>query len=407
MKCPPRSKQCTRFGRKAEFSFSKSLDILQNTSGHTIASALLRKELMQQDTITLRQFIEASKSKGASDEFLVILLNRHGWPADDVYAALTMYWERTTGLALPERRAGGESSRDAFLYLLSFSTLATWSSALGSMLFRFIERWFPDPVSRQYVYNVRNAVTWQMASIVVAFPIFLLVMRSILREAQDHPERLQSGVRKWLTYIALLLTAAAMICDLIWFLDYFLTGELTSRFVLKALTVMLICGAIFLYYLDSLRWNRNTNIAYARRRSLKFGLAASIAVIASFCIGLGVAGTPSMQRHMEADQRRVQDVQMIANAISAWYKQSEIEKSGLALPVSLSDLTGKGVSGSEIVDPETGVPYEYHPRTAPVYELCATFSAAEERSQPAVTQFWHYHKGRTCFTLDASRPPIW
>ena len=49
----------------------------------------------------------------------------------------------------------------------------------------------------------------------VAFPIFLLVMRTILREAQNHPERLQSPVRKWLTYIALLLTAAAMICDLI------------------------------------------------------------------------------------------------------------------------------------------------------------------------------------------------
>jgi uncharacterized membrane protein YidH (DUF202 family) len=362
---------------------------------------------MQHDTVTLHHFVEASKSKGASDEFLVTLLSRRGWPADDVYAALANYWEQTTGLAVPERTAGGESSRDAFLYLLSFSTLATWSSALGSMLFRFIEHWFPDPVSRHYVYNVRNAVTWQMASVAVAFPIFLLVMRTILREAQDHPERLQSGVRKWLTYIALLLTAGAMICDLIWFLDYFLTGELTSRFILKALTVMLICGAIFVYYLGSLRWNRNTNIAYARSRSVKFGIAAAATVITSFCIGLGVAGTPSVQRHMEADQRRVQNLQSIANAINIWYKRSQIEKSLPPLPATLSDLPGKGVNASEIVDPETNIPYEYHPRTRTTYELCATFSAAEERSQPTITHFWSHGKGQSCFTLDASQPPTW
>ena len=93
----------------------------------------------------LLNFIEASKAKGASDEFLASFLMRRDWPQDDVYAALGAYWERATGLAIPDRTAGGESSRDAFLYLLSFSTLATWSSALGSMLFRFIDRWVSRP----------------------------------------------------------------------------------------------------------------------------------------------------------------------------------------------------------------------------------------------------------------------
>jgi uncharacterized protein DUF5671 len=54
-----------------------------------------------------------------------------------------------------------------------------------------------------------------MASVAVAFPIFLIVTWAILQEAQQQPERLQSGVRKWLTYIALLLTAGGMISDLI------------------------------------------------------------------------------------------------------------------------------------------------------------------------------------------------
>jgi hypothetical protein len=96
--------------------------------------------------------------------------------------------------------------------------------------------------------------------------------------------------------------------DLIWFFNYFLTGELTTRFLLKALTVMMICGAIFVYYLSSLRWDRNADVARAKRRSFKFGAGAAAAVMTAFCIGLGIAGTPHQQRHIEADRRRTQDL---------------------------------------------------------------------------------------------------
>ncbi len=366
--------------------------------------------MRHEESLKLLEFVEAAKSKGASDEFLVSLLARRGWPQDDVHAALGGYWERQTGLAVPGRAEGGESSRDAFLYLLSFSTLATWTSALGSMLFQFIDRWLPDPVTRQPFGSVRTAVTWQMASIAVAFPIFLLVMRIILREAQDRPERIQSGVRKWLTYIALLLTAGAMICDLIWFLGYFLTGELTSRFVLKAATVMLICGAIFVYYLGSLHWNRDTNLAQVRSRSLKFGIGAAAVVLAAFSIGLGVAGTPAVQRHIEADNRRIQDLRAIAGAVHSWHERagrSAAGRSAESLPATLSELAGKGIARSQTVDPETGSSYEYRIKSGTMYEVCAVFARAEEADQVPQTQFWSHERGRSCFTLDASGQPPW
>lgn len=372
--------------------------------------------MQNEHAVKLVEFIEASKSKGASDQFLASFLMLRGWPEEDVYAALGSYWERVTGFPVPERTSGGESSRDAFLYLLSFSTLAVWSSALGSMLFRFIERYFPDPVATDTVYNLRNAITWQMASIAVAFPIFLLVMRTILHEAKRQPERLQSGVRKWLTYIALLLTASAMICDLIWFFDYFLNGELTSRFVLKALTVMVICGAIFMYYLGSLHWDRNTDLTAAKSRSFKFGIGAAAVVVASFCIGFGVAGSPSEQRHIEADSRRVQDLRAIAWALHSWRERTALNQpplnqpssnvSGNQLPASLSELVGKGINSSQTFDPETKTPFEYHVKVGTVYELCGTFSGPAEAGQVPASQFWDHGKGRTCFTLNASQPPL-
>ncbi len=203
----------------------------------------------------LNGFIEAAKGKGASDEFLADLLREQGWGAKDIYAAFRRHYEGLTGLVLPARGEGsGESARDAFLYLLVFSTLATWTTALGSLLFTFIDRWFPDPLAVQRYYEGSPyAVSTEMACIIVAFPVFLFVMRFILRDTEGHPEKVESGVRKWLTYIALLIAAGIVIGDLITFLAYFLRGELTARFVMKALTVIVIAGSIFWYYLGSLK----------------------------------------------------------------------------------------------------------------------------------------------------------
>jgi len=202
----------------------------------------------------LDRFIEAAKGKGASDEFLVDLLREQGWPPKAIYSAFRRRYESVTGLALPARGSdAGESARDAFLYLLAFATLATWTTALGSLLFTFIDRWFPDALAQQNFENSRYAVSSEMACIIVAFPVFVLVMRFILRDVERHPEKTESGVRKWLTYIALLITAGIVIGDLINFLAYFLRGELTVRFVLKSLTVMGIAGSIFWYYLGFLK----------------------------------------------------------------------------------------------------------------------------------------------------------
>jgi hypothetical protein len=48
--------------------------------------------MQQEQTAKLLEFVEASKFKRASDEFLVSFLTRRGWPQDDVYAALGVYW---------------------------------------------------------------------------------------------------------------------------------------------------------------------------------------------------------------------------------------------------------------------------------------------------------------------------
>ena len=200
----------------------------------------------------LHKFLDAAKAQGATDEVLVALLRGRGWPEEDVYRALADHYEIRNGVRVPAYRRSS-SAKDAFLYLLSFATLATWSISLGSILFTLIERWFKDPLQPTQQYLDYYQIAGSLASIIVAFPVYLLVMHIIARELHEHPEKLESAVRKWLTYIALLIAAGVVVGDLIFFLTYFLRGELTARFVAKSGAVLVIAGGIFWYYMGWLQ----------------------------------------------------------------------------------------------------------------------------------------------------------
>lgn len=99
----------------------------------------------------------------------------------------------------------------------------------------------------------RQAIRWSVASLIIAFPIFLYVSRLLSRAVRRDPSKRASKVRKWLTYMTLFIAAGVIIGDLIALVYNFLAGELTLRFLLKVLTVGTIAGTIFGYYLWDLR----------------------------------------------------------------------------------------------------------------------------------------------------------
>jgi len=202
---------------------------------------------------SLQQFLESARSQGVSDDVLMALLRGRGWPEADVYRALADNYEARTGAQVPLYRRSG-SAKDAFLYLLSFATLATWTIGLGAVMFTLIERWISDPLSQPtYYQGTFYEMADSLACILVAFPVYMFVMAYIVRTVEAHPEKRDSPVRKWLTYIALLIAAGIVVGDLITFLTYFLRGELTARFVSKVATVLVIAGGVFWYYMGSLR----------------------------------------------------------------------------------------------------------------------------------------------------------
>jgi hypothetical protein len=202
---------------------------------------------------SLQEFLDAARLQGTTDEVLVGLLRGRGWPEEDVYRALADHYEGRSGIQIPIYKRSG-SAKDAFLYLLNFSTLATWTIGLGSVMFTLIDRWIKDPLSPiNYYAGGYYQMADSLACVMVAFPVYLLVMRYIIRELEIHPEKLESAVRKWLTYIALLIAAVIVIGDLITFLTYLLRGDLTARFVAKVAVVLVIAGGVFWYYIGSMQ----------------------------------------------------------------------------------------------------------------------------------------------------------
>ncbi|MEA2688513.1 MAG: hypothetical protein QOD51_1120 [Candidatus Eremiobacteraeota bacterium] len=201
----------------------------------------------------LGAFIRTAKERGVPDDALVPLLRQNGWSERRVYASLTEYYGETLGVAPPSRSGRGEYAYEAFLYLLNFITLGLWAVALGQIFCTIIARWLPDPARPLGAASLVHEVAWQLATIIVAFPCFLLVGRLIARELSRRPDAFDSGVRAWLTYVALVITGMIALGDGIWFVSEFLRGALTAQFVLDTLVVVGLSGGIFNFYARTLR----------------------------------------------------------------------------------------------------------------------------------------------------------
>ncbi|MBT8400257.1 MAG: hypothetical protein KJO98_07260 [Rhodothermia bacterium] len=201
----------------------------------------------------LSRFVREALSNGLKREQIEDALSSAGWERSQIRDALKSFAEVEFPIPVPRPRSH-VSARDAFVYLLLYTTLYISAFNLGSLLFQFIELAFPaatDPDGHALI--ARENIRWAVASIVIAFPVFLYMSRRVNQAVARDPVRRDSGVRKWLTYLTLFVAAGILIGDLIALVHSLLSGELTIRFVLKVLTIGLIAGTIFWYYLRDVR----------------------------------------------------------------------------------------------------------------------------------------------------------
>jgi len=199
-------------------------------------------------------FVKESLARGVARDEISGVLTRAGWPAEQVGRAMAMYAETPFAIPVPRPVTTG-SLRDAFMHVLMFFTLIVSCWNFGSLVFEFIDRAFRDPAMHNY-YGYRTtleAIRWELSSLIVAFPLFLVVSWRISLALQRDPTKRASRTRRSLTYIMLFIGSLTLIGDVITLIYNFLGGELSTRFVLKVLTVAVIAGTVLVYYFADLR----------------------------------------------------------------------------------------------------------------------------------------------------------
>jgi hypothetical protein len=197
-------------------------------------------------------FVRDALARGVERPRVEAALRQAGWDAKQVSAALAAFAAVDFPIPVPRPRTS-LSAREAFMYLLLFSTMYIVAFQFGSLLFAFINRAFPDPAAGLNERFQRESIRFSVSSLIVALPVFLYLSRLTNRETVADPTKRLSPIRRWLTYLTLFIAAGVLIGDVTTLVYSLLGGELTTRFVLKVLVVGAIAGTILWFYVSDLR----------------------------------------------------------------------------------------------------------------------------------------------------------
>lgn len=311
-------------------------------------------------------------------------------------------------------------------FFISLGVLVSLITSVSSFLILFFEtlnKKFPDALNStyQYGYNSYNFETIRatLATLIIFFPVFLVLSYFWRKIAKSELGVKDNVIFKWMIYLIIFIASLVVVIDLITLVRYFVSGEITNRFVFKVLGTAVVASLVGFNYFFELR-NHNSDetkskmpIVYATISVLLFlGL-----IVWSFAI----MGSPKEQRAWRLDDRRVSDLQNIQYQIINYWQQKE------KLPVTLTDLSNPLTGYSLPVDPEfeKGLMYEYIAKDKMSFELCATFTAEMPKgwqeynyggvipmyrtttdisisSAPypggGINDSWDHKIGRTCFT---------
>lgn len=316
-----------------------------------------------------------------------------------------------------------------FLCLGVLITLITSVVSFLNLVFETLNKRFPDVLNSTYQYGYSTyeyeGIRMALATLIIFFPIFVAVSYFWRKYSKIDLGYINEAFKKWLIYIILFLSSVIVVVDLVTLIKYFISGEITYRFILKVVTVLVVAGLVGFYYVFLLREKEGM----ASKKGWIFGGVGVVLVLSAIVYSFMIIGSPMTQRALRLDDRRVNDLQNIQYQVINFWQQKE------KLPADLSELANP-ISGYSLpVDPEfeKGNKYEYAVKGKLTFELCATFSlpiqkgwreysnggiimpmydkAVSEVSYPypgsGVNESWDHQEGRTCFerTIDKDLYP--
>lgn len=371
------------------------------------------------DTLALTNFVAERIRAGVTKAEILSELLAVGWSEEEAELA---YRDGLIALGVPVPSEGNRATLsrksqavDIVINFFSFILLGIVATALGTLFFQIINKYFPDPLDATNWYaltSMTSTIHYSIAALLIGFPLYYFAMRLWFRKFREDEGRAESKLSKWLTYLVLLITAVTIVGDLITTVFTLLQGEITARFFLKALTILVIAGAVFgFYYFERRKIQYHLDIP--RSFFLNFGRGTSALVAIAVIIGFIAGGSPMTERNRTFDRTRAEHLSSLASCIEQYAQNLG------ALPATLSDLKQSSQYSyctGYMQDPENQSSYNYRVVTPSKiqgsarvgeFELCATFALATDTTLPqrnlyGNTSVWDTHiAGKNCHTLTA------
>jgi hypothetical protein len=281
------------------------------------------------------------------------------------------------------------TARNFALQLGSLISLYVSIGALLTLLFSVINAAYPDVTeyyyyfASDYGYTIRAAI----ATLIVFFPAYLLLTR-IVNKVRRAESGTYTAFTKWLLYLSLVVGGGVLLGDLVAILLNFLNGELTIRFLLKAVAVFGVVGAAFAYYALDARGYWHTH----EIKSKRYGFAAALVVVAAIVLGFMNTQSPADVRQHKIDERTVNDLSSIESMVQEYHNVEGV------LPASI-EMAYRSLPHIPTA-PEGRSAYTYTTTGALTYELCGEFAYASESGRDWYTGYagtWAHDKGIWCF----------
>ncbi len=322
-------------------------------------------------------------------------------------------------------------------FFISLGVLIALITSVSSFLvlyFETLNKKFPDVLTSTYQYGY-NSYTYDtirstLATLIIFFPVYLLLSYYWKKLSKAELGIKDNIIFKWMIYLIIFIASLVVVIDLVTLVNYFVSGEITIRFILKVLGAAILASLVGFNYFFELK--DHVILDSKSKKSIIYASFSILLFLGLIIWSFAIMGSPSQQRTWRLDDKRVSDLQGIQYQIINYWQQKE------KLPITLSELSNP-ISGYSVpVDPEfeKGLIYEYNPKDTLSFELCATFGAdipkgwqdsnvTAYRMQVPIAEYdkttssypypggvnesWDHKIGRTCFTRTIDKdlyPPI-
>ncbi len=299
------------------------------------------------------------------------------------------------------------TAKNFALQLGSLIALYASLSALLMVTFGVINIAYPDPASGYWEYDsAQSGIRFGIALLVVFFPTYLVLTR-LVNEIRRKETGAYLALTKWVVYLSILVGSLVLLGDFVSVILSYLNGEITIRFILKALAVAVaVVSAVYYYYQDAKgHWNTHEGT------SKLFAVGATAVVVLVLALGFTNSDTPTKVREMKIDSQQISDLSEMQYRIEDHYNLNN------ALPKEIATVF-IGAPAPKAVEGRAS--YEYKIVDGDTYELCATFAYPSQNTGATVSEpvavvegnmknpynNWDHAAGKTCFERTIVKNPL-